>query len=395
MVLDRLAGRRPLPRQASYRVLRDDQDAMLDHALILWFPGPATATGEDLVEFHIHGGRAVVAAVLAAIGAISETRPAEAGEFTRRAFEMGRIDLAEAEGLTELLAAETESQRQSALALAEGGLGRRVNAWQAVLLSMSAQLEAELDFSDEGDVSESQSHEWQRRIGTLADEMAMLLAAPGAERLRDGIRVVLAGPANSGKSSLFNILIDREAAIVSDIAGTTRDRIEAPIALGGVPLVLIDTAGLRDSEDVIESIGVARARDAVSTADLILWLGASCEAPEGAIQVVPKSDLVPSETWPGLRVSAHTGEGIVGLKELLLDRAQVLLPKPGALALNQRHRSALADVLEELERASESSDPLIIAEHFRKARDHLDRLTGKSGVEDMLDALFGNLCIGK
>ncbi len=395
MVLDRLAGRRPLPRQASYRVLRDDQDAKLDHALILWFPGPATATGEDLVEFHLHGGRAVVAAVLAAIGAISETRPAEAGEFTRRAFEKGRIDLAEAEGLTELLAAETESQRQSALALAEGGLGRRVNTWQAELLSMSAQLEAELDFSDEGDVSESQSHEWLRRIGTLADEMAMLLAAPGAERLRDGIRVVLAGPVNSGKSSLFNSLIDREAAIVSNTAGTTRDRIEAPIALDGVPLVLIDTAGLRDSEDVIESIGVARARDAVSTADLILWLGASCEAPEGAIQVVPKSDLVPSETRPGLRVSAHTGEGIVGLKELLLRRAQGLLPKPGALALNQRHRSALADVLEELERASESGDPLIIAEHFRKARDHLDRLTGKSGVEDMLDALFGNLCIGK
>ena len=394
-VLDRLAGKRPLPRQASYRVLRDDQDVVLDHALILWFPGPATATGEDLVEFHLHGGRAVVAAVLAAIGALRETRPAEAGEFTRRAFENGRIDLAQAEGLSELLAAETESQRQSALALAEGGLGRRVNAWQAALLSLSAQLEAELDFFDEGDVTERAPNELQSRIGTLVDDMKALLATPGAERLRDGVRVVLAGPTNSGKSSLFNVLIDRDAAIVSDIAGTTRDRIEAPIALDGFPMVLIDTAGLRDSEDRIESIGVARARDALSTADLILWLGPSSEAPESAIRIAPKSDLAGPETQTGLRVSSHTGEGIVELREELLGRARSLLPKPGALALNQRHRSILSGVLGELEAASQVTDALIIAEHFRMARDYLDRLTGKSGVEDMLDALFGNLCIGK
>ncbi len=376
-------------------MLRDDQDAILDHALILWFPGPTTATGEDLAEFHLHGGRAVVAAVLAAIGAINETRPAEAGEFTRRAFENGRIDLSEAEGLTELLAAETENQRQSALALAEGGLGRRVNTWQAALLAMSAQLEAELDFSDEGDVLERAPNELQSRIGTLADDLTSLLAAPGAERLRDGIRVVLAGPTNSGKSSLFNSLIDRDAAIVSNIAGTTRDRIEAPIALDGIPLVLIDTAGLRESADAIVSIGGARARDAISTADLILWLGASWQAPEGAIQVIPKSDRSGSEAQTGLRVSSHTGEGIAELKEQLLGRARNLLPKPGALVLNQRHRSILAEVLEELEVASQATDTLIIAEHFRMARDHLDRLTGKSGVEDMLDALFGNLCIGK
>lgn len=394
-VLDRLVGKRPTPRHASYRMLRDDQDAMLDHALILWFPGPRSATGEDLAEFHLHGGRAVVAAVLAAINSISETRPAEAGEFTRRAFENGRIDLAEAEGLTELLAAETETQRQSALALAEGGLGKRVKGWQAELLSMSAQLEAELDFFDEGDVSESEPYERQRRIGALADDMGELLAAPGVERLRDGIRVVLAGPTNSGKSSLFNALIDRDAAIVSDVAGTTRDRIEAPIAFEGIPFVLIDTAGLRDSEDMIESIGVSRARDALSTADLILWLGASVEAPDGAIQIMSKSDLAATEARTGLRVSSHTGEGIAQLREQLLERAHSLLPKPGALALNQRHRSILADVLGELKVASRSTDALIIAEHFRASRAHLDRLTGKAGVEDMLDALFGNLCIGK
>ncbi len=390
-VLDMLAGKRPAPRRASYRALRNSQGELLDHALILWFPGEATATGEDLAEFHLHGGRAVVASVLAAIGGLAGLRPATPAEFTRRAFENGRIDLAEAEGLADLLAAETESQRQSALTLAEGGLGRRVEAWQKALLQLSARIEAALDFSDEGDVREVEGVHGE--VAALAGEMAALLAEPGAERLRDGVRVVLAGPPNSGKSSLFNILVDREAAIVSDIAGTTRDRIEAVVALDGVPLVLIDTAGLRESEDAIEAIGVARAEDAVARGDVILWLGEASEAPEGSIVVAAKSDL--AESRPGLAVSAVTGEGIAALKNELLKRARGMLPRPGALALNRRHRSILIDVRDSLERAAAAADLLIVAEHLREARNNLDRLTGRSGVEDMLDALFGSMCIGK
>ena len=393
VALDRLAGKRPEPRHASYRAIRNEQGALLDHALILWFPGPATATGEDLAEVHLHGGRAVLASVLAAIGAIDGMRAAEAGEFTRRAFENGRIDLAEAEGLVDLLTAETESQRQSALALAEGGLGRRVAGWQAELLGISARIEAEFDFSDEGDVAKGGGRLWLERLCALGDEMAVMLAAPGAERLRDGVRVVLAGPPNSGKSSLFNSLIDRDAAIVSEIAGTTRDRIEAPVALDGVPLLLIDTAGLRESGSSIEAIGVARAEDAMANADIVLWLGESGEAPVDALLIAAKSDLGGSR--PGLPVSAQAGEGMNELRVELLARARALLPKAGALALNQRHRAILSDVLGELEAARNETDALIVAEHLRRARNHLDRLTGKAGVEDMLDALFGAMCIGK
>lgn len=390
-VLDALAGKRPVPRRASYRPLRDGKGALLDHALILWFPGQATATGEDLAELHLHGGRAVVASVLAAIGGLAGMRPAAPGEFTRRAFENGRIDLAEAEGLADLLAAETESQRQSALALAEGGLGRKVEAWQKTLLQLSARIEAALDFSDEGDVCEVEGVHGE--LGALAGAMAALLAEPGSERLRDGVHVVLAGPPNSGKSSLFNILVDREAAIVSDIAGTTRDRIEAAVALDGLPMVLIDTAGLRESDDAIEAIGVARAEDAVASADVVLWLGEAREAPKGAIIVAAKCDI--GGSLPGLPVSAVTGEGIAALKDELLRRAGEMLPRPGALALNRRHKAILSEVRNALKQAAGEADLLIIAEHLRQARNRLDALTGRSGVEDMLDALFGSMCIGK
>ena len=373
--------------------MRGANGALLDQALLLWFPGPASATGEDVAELHVHGGRAVVSALLAALGSMANLRLAEAGEFTRRAFANGRIDLAEAEGLADLIAAETESQRQSALALAEGGLGRQVRDWQKRLLDLSAQIEADLDFSDEGDVGEGGAVTAKPVLDTLRTEIGVLLDAPGAERLRDGVRVVLAGPPNSGKSSLFNYLCDREAAIVSHVAGTTRDRIEAHVALDGVPFVLIDTAGLRDSDDLVEAEGIARARAALADADLVLWLGTAQDLPEGAIPVAGKADLVPPQSgWPA---SAVTGEGIAALKAEILRRARELLPRPGALALNRRHKAILAEAMAELDAACEADDPLIIAEHLRAVRGQFDRLTGRAGVEDMLDALFGSLCIGK
>ena len=392
-VITTLAGRLPAPRKATLARLADPQDqSIIDHGLILWFPGPASVTGEDLAELHLHGGRAIVAAVLAVLGRMHGLRSAVAGEFTRRAFENGRIDLAEAEGLADLLAAETEGQRQSALALAEGALGRQVGQWQAQLLRASALIEAQLDFADEDDVGEAGAH--HDILVELVDAIAGMLASPPAERLKDGVRIVLAGPPNSGKSSLFNKLIDRDGAIVSDIAGTTRDRIEAHVMIEGVPLLLTDTAGLRvETGDAIEAIGIARTREAVAAADIILWLGDASDAPETALIIASKSDLdLPRE---GLPVSVLSGEGIETLKQAIIARAKGLLPKPAALALNKRHRDILGQVLTELLAARASADPLVTAEHLRHARVQLDAITGKGGVEDMLDALFGTFCIGK
>ena len=388
-----LAGRLPAARHATLARLKDMTTGdVLDHGLIIWFPGPASVTGEDLAELHLHGSRAVVARALSLLGEIDGCRAALAGEFTRRAYENGRIDLSEAEGLADLLAAETEGQRQAALVLAEGALGRAVACWQSSLLGISARIEADIDFSDEADVGATAV------IGglleRLIDSLQSLCVSAPAERLKDGIRVVLAGPPNSGKSSLFNMLIGRDAAIVSDIAGTTRDRIEAPIILEGIPLVLIDTAGLReDRSDTIEEIGIARTCEAIAAADVVLWLGAVEDAPGGAIILAAKADLRDSRT--GLRVSALTGQGIDALRRAIVSNASALLPRPGALALNARHRAILGDVLAELLLAHASEDPLIAAEHLRLARLALDMITGQSGVEDMLDALFGTFCIGK
>ena len=385
-----LVGALPLSRRAVLRRVRNSSGAVLDQALILWLPGPHTVTGEDIAELHLHGGRAVVASVLAALDAIPHLRPAVAGEFTRRGFENGRIDLAEAEGLSDLLTAETESQRQSALLLVEGGLGRKVGEWQAALLNISARIEAELDFSDEGDVAPVERVEG---LWPLIEMIEAMLAAPPAERLKDGVKVVLAGPPNTGKSSLFNTLVNRDAAIVSEIAGTTRDRIEAPILLGGIPFIVIDTAGLRDSDDTIEAIGIARAQAAVASADIIMWLGDAAKAPVGALIIAAKADLGGQHL--GLPVSIVTGQGVDALKTEIITRARRLLPKPGALALNARHRTILADVLINLQAAMMQHDLLITAEYLRLARIRLDALTGRAGVEDMLDALFGAFCIGK
>jgi tRNA modification GTPase len=338
----------------------------------------------------------VVAAVLRALSRIEGLRPARPGEFTRRAFENGRIDLTEAEGLADLLMAETESQRRAALALAGGALSRRIEQWQQKLLGLAAQLEAALDFSDEGDVDEDLPAEWRGQLQGVAEEIAETLARPSAERLREGVRVVIAGPPNAGKSTLLNALAGREAAITSDIPGTTRDLVEAPTAIGGAPFLLIDTAGLRQTGDRIESIGVDRAAASIEAADLILWLGdpAACPRKDAAILIQTKADLG-GEANADISVSAVTGEGMDRLVSVLMHRAAGLLPQEGEVAINARHRQLLAECLDHVRDADQTFDPVIAAEALRQGRAVLDRITGRAGVEQMLDALFGRFCVGK
>lgn len=408
--LRRLAGRLPEPRHASLAELKDAEGAPLDQALILWFPGPATATGEDLAELHLHGGRAVVAAVEAALGAVPGLRPAIAGEFTRRAFLNGRIDLAEAEGLADLLAAETERQRVQALGMASGHVSQAVESWQDRLLALMAGAEAELNFADEDDVEvgESVAERLIAGMGALADELGAWLARPAAEVIAEGLSVVIAGPPNAGKSTLINALAQRELAIVSPIEGTTRDVIETPLALDGIAMRFSDTAGLRgEGADVIETIGIDRARTAIEAADILLWLGAAGEAPDH-----PRTILVAAQAdrWRGdaaaegeaahcdLILSAATGEGMDRLHTYIVDMARTLLPREGEAVLRQRQRAALAEAKDWLTieaKSREAGDLILLAERLRLAGGALDRITGRAGVEEMLDTLFGHFCIGK
>lgn len=395
-----LAGKVPAPRRASVATFRHPNTGeILDRGLALLFPGPASATGEDVAELHLHGGRSVVGAVLEALTSLAGLREALPGEFTRRAFENGRIDLAEAEGLADLLLAETQSQRRAALALAGGALSRQVEQWQERILAVSAQVEAAIDFADEDDVVEQVSVAESPVLDAVVLELRASLDKPPAERLRDGIRVVIAGPPNSGKSSLLNWLAGRRAAITSAVAGTTRDLVEAPTAIGGAPFLLVDTAGLRDTADEVEAIGVARALETLAAADLILWLGspADCPDPQRSILVESKCDLNPAvaNNAVDVRTSAETGEGMNQLVALLIERAKVLLPREGEVSINSRHRAILADCLSNLDEARSRTDLLLVAEDLRHARAALDRITGRAGVEEMLDSLFGRFCIGK
>ena len=393
-----LAGRLPEPRRASAVRLRDPADgALLDRALALWLPGPGTATGEDVAELHLHGGRAVVAAVERALGRLPGLRRAEPGAFTRRAFANGKIDLAEAEGLADLLSAETELQRRSALAMASGELSRVVEGWRVRVLGLSAQVEASLDFADEDDVAGLPAA-FADDCRALAEVLGAWLERPRAELLRDGFRVVIAGPPNAGKSTLFNCLIESEAAIATPIPGTTRDVLTHPVALDGLPFVFADTAGLRDdSDDPVERIGIERALAASDAADLVLWLGAANQRPEDAWQIAPQCDRRDREAVsdPRHAVSALTGEGIDTLRADLVATARAAMPAPGQVALGQRQRRLLDECHEALAEAASAHDPLLAAEHLRLARLALDRLVGRSGTEDMLDALFGRFCIGK
>jgi tRNA modification GTPase len=393
----RIAGSLPEPRCAAVRELRHPQSGeLLDDALVLRFDSPASSTGEDAVELQCHGGRAVVDALLSALAAIEGLRLAEPGEFTRRAFENGRIDLTEAEGLADLIEAETESQRKAALALAEGGLSQQIGEWQARLLALSAEAERMIDY-DEGDFAADPA--LARDCMTLAAELRSWLERPRIEPLKNGVRVVVAGPPNAGKSSLINAITGSERAIVTDIPGTTRDHIEVPLSLAGVPILLTDTAGLRETEDQVEAIGVARASALAEAADVLVWLGESNDAPmhPRLISVHAKADLPGRRDAPegSLPVSVVTGEGLKQLLKRVGELAKTLLPGEGAIALNRRQAALIDEAWSALSEAGTAADVVLVAESLRQARSAFDRLTGRAGVEDVLNALFSRFCLGK
>ncbi|MCE3257723.1 MAG: tRNA modification GTPase trmE, partial [Nitrobacter vulgaris] len=374
-----VAGAIPVARTAKRVLLRDRAGEAIDDAVILWFPSPASATGEDVAEFHIHGGRAVLNALFAVLSSIDNTRTAEPGEFTRRAFENGKIDLTEAEGLDDLIHADTDRQRRQALRQLQGLLGDRARGWRKGLIDASALIEAGIDFVDEGDVPEDLLKPAMEKIAQLRREIEQTLATSAqSERLRDGLTVAITGPPNAGKSTLLNRLACREAAIVSPHAGTTRDIIEVYLDLDGYPVTLIDTAGIRETDDPVEQEGVRRARDRAASADLVLWLSAdhSAEPDESIINgevslwlIRNKIDLSSPENdganpgqaetkmWPStpmrqFRISAARGDGVDELVAALAAFAGVWLGRGETGAITRlRHRNILRDTAASLVRA--------------------------------------------
>ncbi len=402
--LETTAGIIPQPRLATLRVLRDAEGQVIDRGLVLFFPGPTSFTGEDIVEFHIHGSRAVLAALLRHLTALPGLRLAEAGEFTRRAFEVGKLDLAAVEGLADLIDSETEWQRRQALRQMDGALGVLAAQWRTQLLEAMTLLAAEIDFSDEGDVDGPLHDE---AMGIAASVLGSLRRALGSfamgERVREGFVVVLAGPPNAGKSSLLNALARRDVAIVSPVAGTTRDALEVRLDLDGLPVILIDTAGLRESLDPIEVEGVRRARALVERADLVLSLRGIDSEPYRTAEEVPqipvatKADLG-GTVLPGERaISVKNGEGLPELLAAIGEYLRGLGQGEPALLTRERHRIAVADAIAALERATESAGAPseLLAEDIRLAVMALERLVGRIGVEDVLDHLFAGFCIGK
>ncbi|MGX1790188.1 tRNA uridine-5-carboxymethylaminomethyl(34) synthesis GTPase MnmE [Bosea sp. NPDC055332] len=402
--IETIAGSAPEARKAAYRALRDPAGGIIDHGLVLFFPGPASFTGEDVAEFHIHGSRAVLSRLLAVLTALPGLRLAEAGEFTRRAFEAGKLDLAAVEGLADLIDSETEWQRRQALRQMEGALGQAASEWRSALIKAMVLLEAEIDFSDEGDVGGPLIAEAVAGArGVLGSLRVALGSFAAGERVREGFVVVLAGPPNAGKSSLLNALARRDVAIVSPIAGTTRDAIEVRLDLGGIPVVLVDTAGLRESGDEIEAEGVRRARQKAAHADLVLRLRSPDSESEQSvigtteIAVATKLDLGGSAAAEEVGVSTVTGAGLPELIELIASRLGKLGQVEPALVTRERQRAAVADAAAAIERAIllPHEQPELIAEELRVAVRGLERLIGKVDVEDVLDSLFSGFCIGK
>lgn len=397
-----LAGGVPPARVARYGALHHPTSGeVLDRALVLFFPGPRSATGEDVVEFHLHGGRAVVDAVQRTLADLPGFRPAAPGEFTRRAHANGKMDLAEVEGLADLIAAETEAQRRQALAQVAGALSRAVSGWRERLIRALALVEATIDFADEDDVPEDLTGPALHETGLLRAEIAAAMAdAARGERVRDGLVIAIAGPPNAGKSTLLNRLAGREAAIVSAIPGTTRDVLEVHLDLAGQAVTLVDTAGLRETDDVVEAEGVRRARARAGSADLVLWLSDEGAPPPpdlpDALVVRTKSDAGEGGVG-GLAISAHTGAGMDTLLAEIERRAEALGGGEPALVTRARQRAALAASLEHLDAAlgQGSGAEDLLAEHLRLAARALDAVVGRVDVEDVLDALFRTFCIGK
>ncbi len=427
LALEKVTGRVPPPRQAALVRVRDPLSGeAIDEALALWFPAPQSETGEDTAELQLHGGHAVIAAVLDALGAIEGCRLAEPGEFTRRAFENGRLDLTGVEGLADLIAAETPAQRRQAFRQLKGLIGDRAEAWRERLIEALALVEARIDFSDGADVPEDLIGPALRAAQQLRDEIASVLAAAGhGERLREGLVVAIAGPPNAGKSTLFNRLARREAAIVSPYAGTTRDVLEVHLDLGGYPVTLLDTAGIRDSDEPVEQEGVRRARERASAADLVFWvtdLSAGAPATDEATKAFDdtavwlirnKLDLAPkkkggrgdahcsSEHEFICSISAAKGEGVDALVAALAAHArEYFSTAESGIVTRARHRKALEETLRALDRGlaeaqkGEGREELI-AEELRAAATVLGRLTGRVDVEDILDVIFRDFCIGK
>jgi tRNA modification GTPase len=402
----------PVPRRASVRSVRDpSRSDTLDQAMVLWMPGPGSVTGEDMLELHCHGGLAVVAAVLRAMQALPGVRLAEAGEFTRRAYQNGRLDLTAVEGFADLIAAETEAQRRQALRQAEGGLGRRLEDWRTRLVRARAWIEAEFDFTDEADVPAEISVRTWIEIAAIADEMAVeLRGAASAERVRRGVHVAVLGPPNAGKSSLVNALARREVAIVSPEAGTTRDVLDVHLDLGGIPVVFSDTAGVRDDAvGPIEVEGIRRARGRAAQADLVLWLSPAADpvSPDPGVVtsgvpvwlIASRADEAEGvETGDALVLSVRTGVGIDALVTRLAGyAASVGDGGTGGLLTRERHRASVQDAHDRLiEAVAATALPTELrSELIRRAGDALARVTGRIGVEDLLDVIFREFCIGK
>ena len=412
-VVDLTRSAVPAARSAVLRTLRGPDGDVIDRGLLLWFPGPHSFTGEDIVEFQVHGGRAVTAALADALIARPGVRPAEPGEFTKRAFLNGRLDLTEAEGLADLVAAETAAQRRQALRQMSGSLGGLYETWRTDLISLLAHVEADIDFPDE-DLPDGLAATVRPRVIALRDRIAAHLDdGHRGERLREGLYVVIVGPPNAGKSSLLNALARRDAAIVSTTAGTTRDVIEVHLDIGGYPVLLADTAGLRRAADAVEGEGVRRALARAAQADLKIVLADATAADAAGAEVAAlidadslvalnKIDLAPATgpveaaghpAWP---VSVKTGAGMAAFLSALEDMVASRLDAGGAPTLTRaRHRAALEDCRAALERSLGADAPELLAEDLRLAARALGRITGRVDVEDILDVVFADFCIGK